>query len=180
MTRELALRIGQGQDIHAFAPGRPLWLGGVEIPHDQGLAGHSDADVLVHAVMDALLGALALGDIGMHFPDTDPAYRGISSMKLLAQVRHLIESRGYRVVNLDTMICCERPRIGPYREAIRSSLAAALGVDPGVVSVKAGTREKFDAVGRGEALECHAIVLLAASAGWGSGSGASSPGSPST
>ncbi len=160
MTAPATLRIGQGQDIHAFAPGRPLWLGGIEIPHDQGLAGHSDADALVHAVMDALLGALALGDIGMHFPDTDPAYRGVSSMALLARVRNLVEERGYRVVNLDTMICCERPRIGPHREAIRASLAAALGIDPGAVSVKAGTREKFDAVGRGEALECHAIVLL--------------------
>ncbi|NLI75345.1 MAG: 2-C-methyl-D-erythritol 2,4-cyclodiphosphate synthase [Candidatus Riflebacteria bacterium] len=154
------LRIGSGQDIHAFAAGRELWLGGVRIPHEKGLAGHSDADALVHAVMDAILGALALGDIGMHFPDTDARYKGISSLELLARVRQLMTEAGFRVANLDTMICCETPKIGPHREAIRRSLAQALGVGTDAVSVKAGTREKFDAVGRGEALECHAVVLL--------------------
>ncbi len=154
------LRIGSGQDIHAFAAGRELWLGGVRVPHEKGLAGHSDADALVHAVMDAILGALALGDIGMHFPDTDARYQGISSLDLLARVRQLMTEAGFRIGNLDTMICCESPKIGPHREAIRRSLAQALGVGIDAVSVKAGTREKFDAVGRGEALECHAVVLL--------------------
>lgn len=154
------LRIGSGQDIHAFATGRELWLGGVRIPHEKGLVGHSDADALLHAVMDAILGALALGDIGMHFPDSDARYKGISSLELLARVRQLMTEAGFRVGNLDTMICCETPKIGPHREAIRCSLAQALGVATEAVSVKAGTRETFDAVGRGEALECHAVVLL--------------------
>lgn len=130
------------------------------IPHDKGLAGHSDADALLHAVMDAILGALALGDIGMHFPDTDPAYRGISSLILLEKVREKMEAAGFGLGNLDTIILCEKPKIAPFRDAIRAGLAKALRVPIDRVSVKAGTREKFDAVGRGEALECQAVVLL--------------------
>jgi 2-C-methyl-D-erythritol 2,4-cyclodiphosphate synthase len=154
------LRIGLGHDIHAFAEGRELWLGGVKLPHDRGLRGHSDADALIHAIMDALLGAAGLGDIGQLFPDTDPAYRGISSRLLLERVMERIRAAGFKVVNLDTMIHCERPRIGPHRDQMRATLAEILGIEPGLVSIKAGTNEGFDAVGRGEALACQAIVLL--------------------
>ncbi len=157
---ETGFRIGLGHDIHAFDPSRELWLGGVRIPHDSGLRGHSDADALVHAVMDALLGALALGDIGQLFPDTDERYRGADSMKLLEEVVRQIRDRGYRVVNLDCIIHCEKPRIAPHRQPMRASLAKALGVEIGEVSIKAGTNEGFDAVGRGEALACQAVVLL--------------------
>jgi len=153
-------RIGIGDDIHAFAKGRALWLGGVNIPYEKGLLGHSDADALLHAVMDAILGALAMGDIGMHFPDSDHAYKGISSMKLLDEVMKKISGTGFSVGHLDTIVLCERPRIAPFRNRIRESLADALKISVDRVSVKAGTREKFDAVGRGEALECHAVVLL--------------------
>lgn len=154
------LRIGFGHDIHAIVPDRELWLGGVRIPHSCGLKGHSDADVLVHAVMDALLGAAALGDIGMLFPDTDPTYRGISSMLLLERVMNLIRDAGFCVVNLDTMIQCESPKISPHRDAIRESLARGLGLDRSRVSVKAGTNEGFDAVGERRAMACEAVVLL--------------------
>lgn len=163
-------RIGFGHDIHAFAPDRELWLGGVRIPHSCGLKGHSDADVLVHAVMDALLGAAALGDIGMLFPDTDPAYRGISSMLLLERVKNLIQNAGFCVANLDTMIHCESPKISPHRDAIRESLARGLGLDKSRVSVKAGTNEGFDSVGERRAMACDAVVLLESRRAVGSGS----------
>ncbi|MFZ2957120.1 MAG: 2-C-methyl-D-erythritol 2,4-cyclodiphosphate synthase [Candidatus Ozemobacteraceae bacterium] len=155
-----APRIGFGEDIHALVPDRELWLGGVKIPFDRGLDGHSDADALLHAIMDALLGALALGDIGSLFPNTDEAYRGISSMKLLDEVMRLVRERGKCVGNLDTMILCERPKIGPHRETMRLTLASALGVNADAISIKAGTNERFDAVGRGEAILCKAVVLL--------------------
>lgn len=154
------LRIGFGHDIHALVPDRELWLGGVRIPHSYGLKGHSDADALLHAVMDALLGAAALGDIGMLFPDTDPAYRGISSMLLLERVMSRIEEAGFCVVNIDTVIQCESPKISPHREAIRESLARGLRIDKSRVSVKAGTNEGFDAVGERRAMVCNAVVLL--------------------
>jgi len=154
------LRIGFGHDIHALVPDRELWLGGIRIPHEFGLQGHSDADALLHAVMDALLGAAALGDIGMLFPDSDPAYRGISSRILLDRVMGRLHEAGYRVVNLDTMIHCERPKIGPHREAIRESLAGGLNIDKHRVSVKAGTNEGFDAVGEKKAMVCKAVVLI--------------------
>ncbi|MBF0499422.1 MAG: 2-C-methyl-D-erythritol 2,4-cyclodiphosphate synthase [Candidatus Riflebacteria bacterium] len=156
------MRIGYGEDIHALVDGRELWLGGVKIPFERGLDGHSDADALLHAVMDALLGALALDDIGKLFPNTDPAYRGISSMKLLEHVMRLVCARGRRVSNLDTVILCEHPKIGPHRAAMRASIASALGIDIDAVSIKAGTNEGFDAVGRGQAIQCKAIVLLEA------------------
>ncbi len=155
-----SLRIGFGHDIHALVPDRELWLGGVRIPHSCGLKGHSDADALLHAVMDSLLGAAALGDIGMLFPDTDPAYRGISSMLLLERVMNLIDEAGFCVVNIDTMIHCESPKISPHREAIRASLARGLRIDMSRVSVKAGTNEGFDAVGERRAMVCNAVVLL--------------------
>ncbi|HOY67428.1 MAG TPA: 2-C-methyl-D-erythritol 2,4-cyclodiphosphate synthase [Candidatus Ozemobacteraceae bacterium] len=159
-TATTPLRIGFGHDIHALVPDRELWLGGVRLPFELGLKGHSDADALLHAVMDALLGAAALGDIGMLFPDTDPAYRGISSMSLLGRVMERISAAGFRVVNIDTMIHCERPKIAPHRDAIRDALAAGLKIDRARVSVKAGTNEGFDAVGERRAIACRAVVLL--------------------
>ena len=154
------VRVGIGHDIHALVPNRQCWLGGVLVPFNKGLLGHSDADVLLHSVIDALLGALSLGDIGQHFPDTDPAYKGISSGVLLEKVMDLVEDQGYRVGNLDCCILCEQPKIGSYRDTIQKSIAKLLRVALGDVSVKAGTNEGFDAVGKGEAISCQAVVLL--------------------
>lgn len=154
------IRIGLGHDIHAFEKGRELWLGGVKIDYELGLKGHSDADALIHAIMDAMLGALALGDIGHHFPDTDPKYKGISSVRLLEHVVALTRSKGYKVGNLDCMIHCERPKLAPHRPAMVRLLAEKLGISEDRVSVKAGTNEKMDAVGEGRAIECQAVVLM--------------------
>ena len=154
------VRIGTGYDLHPFAEGRDLILGGVRIPFALGLAGHSDADALCHAVTDAVLGAAALGDIGSHFPDTDERWRGASSVALLGHAVALAASRGFRVVNVDATIVAERPRLGPHRAAVAASLAAALGLPESAVSVKAKTNEGADAVGRGEALAVHAVALL--------------------
>ena len=153
-------RIGMGYDIHRLVPERPLILGGVDIPFEKGLLGHSDADALIHAVMDSLLGALALGDIGSWFPDSDSQYRGISSMKLLELIFAKVRELGYRLGNLDTVIFCEKPRLAPHRETMRLNLAQSLNADLERVSVKAGTNEQCDAVGRGEAIACQAVVLL--------------------
>jgi len=154
------MRIGHGYDVHAFAAGRKLVLGGVVIPHDQGLLGHSDADVLCHALSDALLGALSLGDIGKHFPDTDPAYRGADSLLLLRRVVELISEQGYRVRNADTTLILQRPKIAPYVAAMRQNLSAALGVDESDVSVKATTTEGLGFTGREEGVAAHAVVLV--------------------
>lgn len=154
------IRVGLGHDIHAFERGRELWLGGVKIEHEFGLKGHSDADALIHAIMDAMLGALSLGDIGQHFPDTDPKYKGISSMRLLRYVVELTSANGYKVGNLDCMIHCEKPKLAPYKLEMVKRLSEALGVSPDRVSVKAGTNEKMDAVGNGLAIECQAVVLM--------------------
>ncbi|MDR2610947.1 MAG: 2-C-methyl-D-erythritol 2,4-cyclodiphosphate synthase [Clostridiales Family XIII bacterium] len=151
---------GTGFDVHALAEGRELILGGVPIPFEKGLLGHSDADVLTHALMDALLGALALGDIGTVFPDTDERYRGISSMTLLAEVMRLVRERGYAVANADMTIIAERPKMGPYRDEIIASLAAALGVDAARVSVKATTTEGLGFAGREEGIGAQAVALL--------------------
>ncbi len=153
-------RIGIGHDIHALVEGRELWLGGVKIPFDRGLKGHSDADALVHAIMDAMLGALALGDIGCLFPDTDPAFKGIASLRLLSIVCEKTAAAGYRVGNLDCMIHCERPKIAPHRETMRKILAETMAIEPERISIKAGTNEGFDAVGQGRAIACQAIVLM--------------------
>lgn len=155
-----ALRVGSGYDLHRLVDGRPLVLGGVAIPFDRGLAGHSDADVLCHALTDALLGAAAAGDIGQHFPDTDPRWAGADSLALLQQAVALVAARGYRPVNADVTLVAERPKLGPHRAAIAASLAGALGVSPGAVSVKAKTNEGMDATGRGEAMAAHAVVLI--------------------
>ena len=156
------VRIGQGWDTHRLAPGRPLILGGVRVPSEFGLEGHSDADVLSHAITDAILGAAALGDIGMHFPDSDPKWKGSDSLVFLRHARELAEARGYRIVNVDSTIILERPRLRDYREAIRNKVAEALGVDPSRVSLKFKTAERLGPVGEGRSAESQAIVALEA------------------
>jgi len=153
-------RIGYGYDVHRLVAGRRLILGGVEIPHDLGLDGHSDADVLVHAIADALLGAACLGDIGQHFPNTDARYRGISSLLLLKEIAALLERSGYDVGNIDATVILERPRIMPHAAVMRTNIAGALGIAPGAVSVKATTGEGLGFTGRGEGAAAHAVALL--------------------
>lgn len=153
------LRIGHGYDVHRLVPGRRLILGGVEIPWERGLEGHSDADVLTHAVMDALSGAARLGDIGKLFPDTDPAYAGISSLKLLGEVGRLLREEGYAVVNIDAVLLAQAPKVGPYREKMAENIAAALGIDPEQVNVKATTEEGLGFTGEGSGMAAHAVVL---------------------
>ena len=153
-------RIGEGWDTHALAPGRPLIIGGVRIPHSHGLLGHSDADVLLHAITDALLGAAALGDIGSHFPDTDPAFAGADSIALLQEAARRVRQAGWRIGNIDCTVIAQAPRIGPHRPAMTQRIASALGVAPGQVNVKAKTAEKLGPVGRGESMEARAVALL--------------------
>lgn len=154
------MRIGYGEDVHRLEAGRRLVLGGVEIPFEKGLLGHSDADVLMHAVMDALLGAAALGDIGMHFPDTDEAYRDADSGALLERTAVLVREAGYAVANVDALLVAERPKIAPYREAMRKEIAARLGLPIERVNVKATTTEGCGPEGRGECMRAHAVCLL--------------------
>ena len=161
-TGATTLRIGEGWDIHALVAGRPLVLGGVTIPHTHGLAGHSDADALAHAITDALLGAAALGDIGRHFPDTDETYRGADSLALLAEAAQRVRAAGVEIGNLDATIVAQAPKMAPHIEAMRERLAGALGLRVGQVNVKAKTAEKLGPVGRGEAIEARAVCLLAA------------------
>lgn len=156
----LKIRVGIGYDVHALVEGRRLILGGVEIPYERGLLGHSDADVLIHALMDALLGALALGDIGAHFPDHDPRYSGISSILLLEQVVELLETRGYCVGNMDSILVAERPKLAPFIPQMRSNLAQTLKIGPENVSVKATTTERLGFEGRGEGVGAQVIVNL--------------------
>lgn len=154
------MRIGYGYDVHALCEGRKLILGGVEVPHTIGLLGHSDADVLVHAIMDALLGAAALGDIGKHFPDTDPKYKGADSIVLLKKVCHLISSHGYTISNIDSTVVAQAPKLAPFIENMRENIAAASGLDIGCVSVKATTTEHLGFEGRKEGISAIAAVLL--------------------
>jgi 2-C-methyl-D-erythritol 4-phosphate cytidylyltransferase/2-C-methyl-D-erythritol 2,4-cyclodiphosphate synthase len=154
------VRVGVGYDLHRLVEGRPLVLGGVTVPSERGALGHSDADVVCHAVTDAILGAARAGDIGQHFPDTDPTWKGASSIGLLREAAGLVRARGLTVENVDVVVILERPKIGPHRGAIEALLAGALGVDPARVSVKAKTNEGVDAVGRGEAVAAHAVALL--------------------
>jgi len=154
------MRIGLGFDAHAFAEGRKLVLGGVDVPHDKGLAGHSDADVLVHAVMDAMLGACGERDIGVHFPDTDPAYKGISSLVLLEEVAGMVKEKGYRVVNADCVIVAQEPRLSPYLEGMRDRIAKTIRIESDRVAVKATTTEGMGFTGRGEGIAALAVVLL--------------------
>ena len=154
------MRIGHGYDVHALVPGRDLILGGVNIPYELGLDGHSDADVLLHAVMDALLGAAALGDIGLHFPDTDARYKGADSGKLLECVGEKIRAAGYRVGNIDVTMIAQRPKLRPYIDTMKENIAARLGIDPGRVNVKATTEEHLGFTGEGRGMACHAVCLL--------------------
>ncbi|MCI8915394.1 MAG: 2-C-methyl-D-erythritol 2,4-cyclodiphosphate synthase [Oscillospiraceae bacterium] len=154
------MRIGHGYDVHRLTQGRRLILGGVEIPFEKGLLGHSDADVLAHAVMDALLGAAALGDIGKLFPDSDPAYEGADSLALLGQVVRALGENGWRVGNVDATVLAQRPRLAPHIPLMRERLAAAMGVDPGQVSVKATTEEGLGFTGAGEGIAAHAVALI--------------------
>ena len=154
------MRIGHGYDVHRLVPGRDLILGGVKLDYHLGLDGHSDADVLTHAVMDALLGAAGLGDIGRHFPDSDPAYKGIDSQKLLARVRDLLRERGFRVGNVDVTVVAQAPKLAGHIGEMRQNLARRLGVEPDRVSVKATTEERLGFTGRGEGISCHAVCLL--------------------
>ena len=154
------MRIGQGFDVHPLVAGRKLVIGGVEIAHEKGLLGHSDADVLLHAICDALLGAAALGDIGKHFPDSDPRYKGIDSRKLLREVAALVASRGFGVENVDATIIAQAPRMAPHIAAMVANIAADLGIDPGRVNVKATTTEELGFAGRGEGIAAQAICLL--------------------
>ena len=154
------LRVGHGYDVHRLVVGRRLILGGVEIPWEKGLLGHSDADVLTHAVMDALSGAARLGDIGKLFPDTDPAYAGISSLKLLAEVGKLLKEKGYAVVNVDATLLAQAPKVAPYKQRMAENLAEMLEVDPEQINVKATTEEGLGFTGDGSGMAAHAVVLL--------------------
>ena len=154
------LRIGHGYDVHRLIEGRPLILGGVTIPHETGLLGHSDADVLLHAVMDALLGAAALGDIGKLFPDTDAAYENVSSLTLLLRVADKLAENGYRVVNLDATVLAQAPKLAPHREAMRRNIAEALGIDVSRVSIKATTEEGLGFTGEKLGIAAHAVALI--------------------
>ncbi len=154
------LRIGHGYDVHRLVEQRPLILGGVDIPYERGLLGHSDADVLTHAVMDSIIGAMALGDIGRHFPDTDERYRGADSIRLLESVAALMADRGYFVVNIDATVIAQRPKLMPYIEEMRKNIARALGCDISQINVKATTEERLGFTGREEGISAHAVALL--------------------
>lgn len=154
------IRIGNGYDVHKLVEGRKLILGGVEIPHTKGVLGHSDGDVLIHAIMDAMLGALALGDIGQHFPDTDMKYENIDSTILLTRVKELIAERGYKIVNLDSIIVLQKPKVKPYIEAMRKRVAEVLEIDMEQVSVKATTEEKLGFTGDESGVKSYCVVLL--------------------
>ena len=158
----MTLRIGNGFDAHAFAAGRPLVLGGVTIPFDRGLAGHSDADVLLHAIADAMLGALALGDLGAHFPESDPTWKGADSRRILRQAAALVTSAGYRMINIDATVIAQAPRLAPYVAAMRANIAADLGCELSAVGVKATTTDHLGFTGREEGIAASAIVLVAA------------------
>lgn len=153
-------RIGHGYDVHRLAEDRPLIIGGVNIPHDAGLLGHSDADVLVHAVMDSMLGALALGDIGKHFPDTDERYKGADSIELLRQVAKIVDDHDYTVSNIDSTILAQAPKMAPHIDRMRKNIACAVGIDTSRVSVKATTEEKLGFTGEKKGIAAHAVCLL--------------------
>ena len=156
----MKLRIGEGWDTHALVVGRPLVLGGVTVPHSHGLAGHSDADVLAHAITDALIGAAALGDIGRHFPDTDAAFKGADSMALLAEAAVRVRAAGYEIVNIDSTIVAQAPKLAPYIDAMRARMAAMLGIAAEQINVKAKTAEMLGPVGEGRAIEARAVCLM--------------------
>lgn len=154
------MRIGYGYDVHPLGPNRKLILGGIEVPHTKGLLGHSDSDVLVHAVCDALLGAMGEGDLGRHYPSSDPKYKGISSLKLLEDVMAKLNAKGYRVGNIDTVIVAQAPRLGPHLPAMQKKIAETAGINPDLVNVKVKSGEGLDAVGHEEAMIAHAVCLI--------------------
>ena len=154
------MRIGHGYDVHRLVEGRKLIIGGVDIPYEKGLLGHSDADVLAHAIMDALLGAAALGDIGKLFPDNDPAYEGADSMKLLARVAEVLDEKGYAIGNIDSTVIAQKPKLAPYIEQMRRRMAEVCGIDMEQLSVKATTEEKLGFTGSGEGIAAHAVCLI--------------------
>lgn len=156
----MTIRIGEGWDVHALVAGRKLMLGGVEIPHTTGLLGHSDADVLLHAITDALLGAAALGDIGRHFPDTSADFKNADSWVLLQRTGQLIADKGYAIINIDSTVIAQAPKLAPHMDAMRKRIASALNLDVGVVNVKAKTAEKLGPVGEGKSMEARAVVLI--------------------
>ena len=158
----MKIRVGEGWDVHALVEGRPLILGGVRIPYEKGLLGHSDADALLHAITDALLGAAGLGDIGRHFPDTDPTFKGADSTVLLAEALRRVQARGWRLVNVDSTIVAQAPKLAPHIEGIRARVAEVLGLAAEDVNVKAKTAEKMGPVGEGRSIEARAVVLLLA------------------
>lgn len=154
------IKIGYGIDFHQMVEGREFWLGGIKIEHEKGALGHSDADVLLHAICDALLGAVNAGDIGTHFPDTDPAYKNIDSKRLLEQSYAIVKNKGYAIVNIDSTVCLEKPKIKPHIAAMQQSIATTLGIEEDVISIKATTTEKLGFVGREEGITAHAVVLI--------------------
>ena len=154
------MRVGIGYDIHRLVKGRPLILGGVPIAHEKGLLGHSDADVLVHAICDALLGAAGLGDIGLHFPDTDPQYKDISSLKLLSRTCGMLTDKGFRIVNLDSVLFAESPKVGPHRQSMQTTLAKVMNIAPDAISVKATTTEGLGVIGKGEGIAAMCMALI--------------------
>lgn len=156
------MRIGEGWDVHALVPGRPLVIGGVVVPYERGLLGHSDADVLLHAITDALLGAAGLGDIGRHFPDTDARFRGADSMLLLEEAARRVRAEGWSIANVDSTVVAQAPRLAPHIDAMRSRIAKGLALQPAQVNVKAKTAEKLGPVGQGQGIEARAVVLLVA------------------
>ena len=160
MNKPIDFRIGYGYDLHKLVEGRPCIIGGITIPFDKGLDGHSDADVLLHAITDALLGALALGDIGTHFPDTDPEWEGADSAVLLSEVDRILRKKGWQIQNIDSTIIAEEPKLNPFMDKIRQSIASVLSIDLDTVSVKATTSEKLGFLGRGEGIAAHAVVLI--------------------
>ena len=160
MQKSLNIRIGQGIDVHAFGPGDHLMLGGIRVPHDRGVQAHSDGDVVIHALCDAMLGALALGDIGRHFPPSDPQWKDADSRAFLRHCNGLLGERGWRVGNADITVICEQPKVGPHAEAMRMLLAGELGIDSGDIGIKATTSEKLGFTGRGEGIAAQAVVLL--------------------
>jgi 2-C-methyl-D-erythritol 2,4-cyclodiphosphate synthase len=162
MNPLLSLRVGEGWDTHALVPGRPLVLGGVTVPHTHGLLGHSDADALLHAITDALLGAAALGDIGRHFPDTDPEFKGADSVVLLAEAARRVRAAGFQIVNVDSTIVAQAPKLAPHIPAMVERIAATLALDAGRVNVKAKTAERLGPVGQGLSIEARAVALLVA------------------
>jgi len=156
----MKIRVGFGYDVHQLQPGLPFWLGGIEVPHTHGALGHSDADVLIHVICDALLGAANLRDIGFHFPDTDPQYKGIDSKKLLAEVMVILRAKGYEISNIDSTICLEKPKVNPFIPAMRAALAEVMRVPEDDISIKATTTEKLGFVGRQEGVAAYATALI--------------------